>query len=265
MARLALRSDLALALACLGVYVATAAQLRQGQGTALGFAIQSLTQPLVAGATQLARTAEDWASGRQDWEATLGELQRLREQVAKLAEENQLLASELLALRQGQQLLAAFPSQKERAVLAAVVARDLLGTHTLTLDRGRIHGVSRDCPVLAPEGVLGRVDQVGETTARVQLLTHPAAAAAAQVVGVEGEALLLGGDKPRLEGLPPYTQVPPGSPVVTTGSEGVYPPGLPLGVTGEAKLGALFTEVPVTLAARAEAARVVMVLRGERP
>jgi len=264
-ARLAFRPDLALALACLGLYVATAAQVRQGQGTALGFAFQSLSQPLVVGTTQLVQAAKDWASGRQDWEAILAELQDLRQQVARLSEENQLLASELLVLRQGHQLLAAFPSLQEQAVLAAVTARDLLGSHTLTVDRGRIHGVTRDCPVLGPEGVLGRVDQVTEKTARVQLLTHPAAAAAAQIVGVEGEALLLGGERPRLEGLPPYTQVPPGSHVVTTGSEGVYPPGLPLGVTGEPKLGAMFTEVPVKLSARAEAARVVMVLRRQRP
>lgn len=265
MARLALRPGLSLTLACLGLYVATAAQVRSPRGSALSFALYVISQPLVQLANQAAQWAQDLAWGRQNWQETLGEMQKLRQELERLQRENQLLVSELLALRQGHQLLAAFPSLQGRGILAGVTARDILGTHSLLLDRGRIHGLRRDCPVLAPEGVLGRVDQVWETSARVQLLSHPAAAAAAAVVGVEGEALLLGGEKPHLEGFPPYTQIPPGSPVVTTGSEGIYPPGLPLGLTGEAQLGSLFTLVPVTLAARPEKARVVLVLRPEQP
>lgn len=265
MARPLLSPQLSLALACLGLYVATAAQVRSSQGTALSLAVHSLSQPLVAATSYALQTLGDWRAGRQDWQRTLGELQRLRQQVDDLQRENHLLVSELLTLRQGHALLQTLPSLRDRAVLARVVARDRLGSHSLLLDRGRKHGLSTDCPVLAADGVLGRVEHVWDETARVQLLSHPAAAAAAQVVGVEGEVLLLGGENPRLEGFPPYTQVPVGSPVVTTGSEGIYPPGLPLAVTGEPQLGRVFTLVPVTLAARPEKAQVVLVLRRESP
>ncbi|MCX7895991.1 MAG: rod shape-determining protein MreC [Thermoanaerobaculum sp.] len=260
MARLALRPDLSLALVCLGLYVATAAQVRLGSGTALAVAYQAFAQPVAQAVGHLTALAQDLAVGRQDWQKTLAQLQQLKEENQRLARENQILASELLILRQAHGLLGSFPSFQRQAILAAVVSRDLLGTHTLVVNRGRRHGVERDSAVVATEGVLGRVDLVWEEAARVQLLSHPAAAAAARVVGVEGEALLLGGERPRLEGLPPYTEVPVKSPVVTTGSEGIYPPGLPLGITGKSEVGAMFTVVPVTLVARPEDAVAVLLL-----
>lgn len=260
MARLAFRPDLSLAVACLGLYIAAAAQVRSGHDTALAVASHAVTYPIAQLANDAATVAQDLAVGRQDWQATLARVRALESEVARLSRDNQLLTSELLTLRQASAVLAAFPSLQQRAILAGVVSRDVLGGHTLVLDRGRRHGVTKDAAVLAADGVLGRVDLVWEGEARVQLLSHPAAAAAAQVVGVEGEALLVGGERPRLEGFPPYTQVPAQAPVVTTGSEGIYPPGLPLGVTGEARNEALFTVVPVSLVARPEKAVAVLVL-----
>lgn len=264
MARLALRPDLSLAVACLGLYVAAAAQVRTGAETALAVAHRTFAQPIVHLVNRALLVAADFQMGRQNWRQTLARLQALERQVEHLARENQLLTSELLALRQANAVLAAYPSLHEHAVLASVVSRDVLGSHALILDRGRRHGVERDAAVLAADGVLGRVDLVWDDAARVQLLSHPAAAAAAQVVGVEGEALLVGGERPHLEGFPPYTSVPPQAAVLSTGSEGIYPPGLPLGITGEARNEALFTVVPVTLIARPEKVVSVLVIPRSR-
>ncbi|GBC78827.1 hypothetical protein HRbin09_00035 [bacterium HR09] len=264
MARLALRPDLSLAVACLGLYLASAAQVRTGAESALAVAHRTFSQPIVQLVNRALLLAEDLQLGRENWRQTLVRLQALERQAEHLARENQLLTSELLALRQANAVLAAYPSLHERAVLASVVSRDVLGGHSLILDRGRRHGVEEDAAVLAADGVLGRVDLVWDDAARVQLLSHPAAAAAVQVVGVEGEALLVGGERPRLEGFPPYTNVPPQAPVLTTGSEGIYPPGLPLGISGEARNEALFTVVPVTLVARPEKAVSVLVIPRSR-
>lgn len=264
MARLALRPDLSLAVACLGLYVAAAAQVRTGRETALAVAHRAFAQPIVHLANRALLLAEDFELGQQNWRQTLARLQALERQTEHLARENQLLTSELLALRQANAVLAAYPSLHQQAVLASVLSRDVLGSHSLTLDRGRRHGVERDAAVLAADGVLGRVDMVWDDAARVQLLSHPAAAAAVQVVGVEGEALLMGGERPRLEGFPPYTNVPSQAPVLTTGSEGIYPPGLPVAITREARNEALFTVVPVTLLARPEKAVSVLVIPRSR-
>lgn len=258
------RPPLLLALACLGLYVASAAQVRTPRGTALGVAAATVARPLVLAASAVGTLFRDLSAGQRDLRNTLAELARLRSENERLRRDNQMLTADLVLLRQGSRLLAAFPSTSENAVLARVMARDTLVAHALVLDRGSADGVAVDAPVLAETGVVGRVDRVSATGARVQLLSHPSAAAAARIVGVEGEALLAGGDRPTLTGLPPYTQVPAGLPVVTTGSEGIYPPDLLLGTTGEARTEGYFTLVPVTLAARPADVATALVLASRR-
>ena len=120
--------------------------------------------------------------------------------------------------------------------------------------------------VLAEQGVLGRIDLVTPHTARVQLLSHPSAAAAARIVGIGGELLLLGGKRITLTGLPPYTSVPTEAPVVTTGSEGIYPPGLLLGTTGTSGNEGMFTVVEVNPAVHpADTAVVLVICDGRKP
>ncbi len=230
MVRVRLRPDLTIILVCAGLYVGSAAQVRAPGGrTALSLAATTIAAPAVALGNAAGAAWEDFRAGRRNLDATLAELARLRDENGELRRTNQLLGAELAELRQGSALLAAFPSLAEHAVLARVVARDILRTHSLRLDRGSADGVRPDSAVLAQNGLLGRVDRVLDHTARVQLLSHPAAAAAAAFPGVTGEGLLVGGDAPHVTGFPPYTKVAPDSPVVSTGSEGIYPPGLVFG------------------------------------
>jgi rod shape-determining protein MreC len=233
---------------CGGLYVAAAAQARGPRGSSLAVGLNAVASPILGAVNAAGEAWQDVRAGQRDVSRLLGELAELRSANGELRRTNQLLAAELAALRQGSQLLAGFPSFTEGAVLARVVAREVLTTHSLRLDRGSADGIGTDAAVLAVGGVLGRVDRVFDASCRVQLLSHPAAAAAARVVGIEREALLIGGDRPSLTGLPPYTEVVPGTAVFTTGSEGIYPPGLLLGTTLEAHTEGLFTAVAVQLA-----------------
>ncbi|MBZ5588355.1 MAG: rod shape-determining protein MreC [Acidobacteriia bacterium] len=261
MVRIRLRPDLAIVLVCVALYVGSAVQVRTPRGeTALSFAAASIAAPAVALGNAAGTAWEDFRLGQRDLRATLRELGRVREESAELRRTNQLLGAEVAELRQGSRLLAAYPSLADRAVLARVVARDLLRTHSLRLDRGSADGIRPDAAVLAESGLLGRVDRVLDHSARVQLLTHPAAAAAAAIAGIQSEGLLLGGDQPRVTGLPPYTKVPPDTLVVSTGSEGIYPPGMLFGSAMEARNEGLFTVVPVQLAAHPTEVTVVLVL-----
>jgi rod shape-determining protein MreC len=248
-------------LTCVGLYIGSAAQVRSPfGGSALTLAVATVSSPALAAGNAVGRAWQDFWSGRRSIGAVLAELGRLRGETAELRRTNQLLTSEVTALRQGSTLLAAYPSLAEHAVLARVIARDLPQTHTLRLDRGSADGVKVDGPVLAEGGLVGRVDRVLDHTCRVQLLTHPAAAAAVSIAGVQQEALLTGGDQPRITGLPPYTKVPLDTPVLSTGSEGIYPPGLLFGTTLEARNEGIFTVVPVRLAANVSQVNVVLVL-----
>ncbi|HPW54742.1 MAG: rod shape-determining protein MreC [Thermoanaerobaculaceae bacterium] len=260
MALLRLRSDLALVGICLGLYIGAAAQARTGESTALTLAVSTVLKPVTALANSLGYWWNLVWAGERSLSETVAELGRLREEADALRRSNQLLTAELAALRQGSQLLARFPSLSDNAVLARVQSRDVVLTHTLDIDRGRADGVRLDAPVLAGEGLLGRVDRVSDRTARVQLLTHPAAAAAVRVLGLTGEGLLVGGTQPAITQLPPYTKVPVDTAVVSSGSEGIYPPGLLVGTTLEGSTKGLFTVVPVLLAVRATETMVVLVL-----
>jgi rod shape-determining protein MreC len=260
--RLRPRADVSLLVACLALYVASAAQVRAVRGSALTTGLFVLWSPVPKLAASIVEVWDDWVVGRHDLETTLERLAALRLEVARLREANQVLASDVLALRQGSALLAGFPSLIDRSTVARVITRDVLISHTMRLDRGRADGIRLDSPVLGEHGVL-RVEQLADRSCRVQLLSHPSAAAAARLVDLAGEGLLLGGDRPDITGLPPYFEVPVGTLVLTTGSEGIYPPGLLLGETGEARTEGLFTVVPVRLAARPTEALVVLVLAPE--
>ncbi|HPC84229.1 MAG TPA: rod shape-determining protein MreC [Thermoanaerobaculaceae bacterium] len=260
MASLRLRSDLALVVICVGLYVGAAAQVRSGRHTALSLALGALAAPVTAAANAVGSFWSLVWLGERGLSETIAELGRLRAEADELRRSNQLLTAELAALRQGSQLLARFPALAEYAVLARVQSRDVVLTHTMLIDRGRADGVRLDAPVLAGDGLLGRIDRVSDRSARVQLLTHPAAAAAVRIIGVAAEGLLVGGDQPSITQLPPYTEVPAEAAVVSSGSEGIYPPGLVIGTTGEGTTRGLFTVAPVVLAARATDTMVVLVL-----
>lgn len=260
MTTLRLRPDFALVLACLLLYLAAAAQVRNGEQSALALAISAVARPLHAAINATVTGWQEMVDGLRDASATREELRRARAEVDELRCLNQLLAVEVAALREADRLVGSLPPFVTPVAVARVVARDVAGEHIAILDRGRRHGVVRDAPVLAATGVLGRVDRVGETVARVQLLSHPQAAAAARVVGVEQEVLLAGGDWPAITGLPAATVLAEGTPVLTTGSEGIYPSGLTLGFTGEATVDSVLTQVPVRLAVRPSGVEVVVVL-----
>jgi rod shape-determining protein MreC len=259
--RLQLRPGLALAVTCLGLYVAAAAQARATRSSALSIAVAAISAPVLALANGVGVLAEDFSHGLRSLQAILAEHTHLEQEAAELRRVNQALSAEVASLRQGSRLLAAYPTLVEKAVVARVIARDVLRTHTLRLDRGRRDGIALDSAVLTENGLLGRVDSLQEHSCRVQLLTHPQAAAAARIAGVAQEALLVGGDQPRITGLPPYTDVPENAQVLSTGSEGIYQPGLVLGSAHAARTDGIFTVAAVELAARASEANTVLVLQ----
>jgi len=142
--RVRLRPDLTIIFICAALYVGSAAQVRTPRGqTALSLAVTTMAAPAVALANAVGSAWEDFRTGQRSLRATLEELGRLRGESGELRRTNQLLSAEVGELRQGSRLLAAYPSLLDHAVLARVVARDLLGTHTLRLDRGTADGPCR--------------------------------------------------------------------------------------------------------------------------
>lgn len=129
-------------------------------------------------------------------------------------------------------------------VPARVIARDsTVWFNTITVDRGSSVGIKLNMPVVTGGGIVGRVISLSPWTAQVMLLTDEKAAAGA-VVGQLGESGALGSIRGNGEGglvemkyVSGFQKVEVGDYVMTTGQDGIYPPGLNVGEVVQVKHG----------------------------
>jgi rod shape-determining protein MreC len=159
-------------------------------------------------------------------------------------------------------------------VIAKVIARDpSLWFDTVTINRGRTSGIELNMPVVTPGGIVGRVVATGPWVAQVMLITDERAAAGA-VVGEIDNSNALGsvrglGEKGLLEmryvsGL---EKVEVGNNVLTTGQDGIYPPGLIVGQIIEVRLGSATSPhvIRIKPGARLDSLEEVIVLQYKPP
>lgn len=113
-------------------------------------------------------------------------------------------------------------------------------------------GARPNQPVLGRHGLVGRVLDAAGAYARVQLLSDHAASAAALLPRLDRQGVLRGGapGEFQLDFVRRDEQVAVGDLVVTAGTDGVYPRGLPLGTVVEVAAGSeLFWRIAVRPAA----------------
>ncbi len=253
--------------ACL---VALSLQVRRPSGETVGERwLQTIVSPFagtVAGIRTATGDVAEWSSSRR---ALLDENRRLRAAADGLE-------AEILRLRDVERdrdrLLALFgvhrtpPAGTRPARLVAVESAGLF--RSALLDQGETDGVVSGGVVVAAEGLLGRVVAVGAGSARVQLLSDRVAAAGVLLVR-QGRAAVARGDGKggaTILYVPTIEAVEPGDPVVTTGTDGLYPSDLPVGrISSASRSGSLFWEIQVTLAADPAKSSRVFVLPPVRP
>jgi len=118
----------------------------------------------------------------------------------------------------------------------ALHGRGVRDETTVILSAGSRAGVSRLSPVIAPEGLVGVVDQVDPTMSHAMLWTHPDfrvsamspdgtafGIAQAHLTGATGGYLI------ELRGVPFRATLKPGALIVSSGWGGVWPRGIPVG------------------------------------
>lgn len=161
------------------------------------------------------------------------ENERLRRENAILLQWKQAalrLESENTSLRT---LLHFTPDPQARFITARVAAAPGGSfLRTLVVNAGRRDGVRTGQAVIAGAGMIGRVVEVGEWSARVLLITDINARIPAMIESSRQRGVLAGdnSDQPRLLYLPPEGHTSVGDRVVTSGHGGLFPPGLPIGV-----------------------------------
>jgi rod shape-determining protein MreC len=127
-----------------------------------------------------------------------------------------------------------------KAIAARVTASPPVATfRVITVNRGSDDGVRRRAPVVSADGLVGQVSRVFPGTSQVLLITDPTSAVDGRLDPsgarglVVGKSLKLGLKRDlyisAFEYLSQSTDISEGATVVTSGMDGVYPPGIPIG------------------------------------
>jgi rod shape-determining protein MreC len=164
-----------------------------------------------------------------------GRASELTERVRSLELERQQLVVERAEAQRLRRLLAFAELSPERSYLGARVIGVRLGTvgrQLLTIDRGSDDGIARMMPVVVGEGVVGRVQTVAGRSAEVLVLTDGTSSIAVRVDRTRARANVRGMGKPdlcKLEYALRTEEVSEGDALVTSGTDDVFPRGLPVG------------------------------------
>ena len=161
------------------------------------------------------------------------------------AEENRLLKEENRRLRARfrdfeevaltnerlRRLLEFRDTVKLPALVAQVIAED--GTswfRSVVIDKGSREGIEEGMPVMVAEGVVGRILRVAPHESRVLLITDPSSALAALVQKNRARGVIRGqGGYLTMEFTLRQKDIQVGDLIITSGSGGVFPSGLPVG------------------------------------
>lgn len=174
----------------------------------------------------------------------------LGKQLADLQEENQRLRLQLkqagVIARENDRLRAALNWKKQtrwEVSLARVIGRDPSNwRQVILIDRGARDGVTENMPIVANEGLVGRVSSVGMTRSQVVLIGDPKCKVGAMIestgeAGVveTGKSGALGRDIVALNYIAGDSELKPGDRVLTSGLGTVFPKGIPVGTVIHAR------------------------------
>jgi rod shape-determining protein MreC len=206
-----------------------------------------------------------------DYFQSLSDLQKdnadLRAEKLKAAKDLMTLEALQAENAQLRGLLDARERAKSEAVFAEIVygSRDPFARRVV-IDKGFTQGVELGRPVIDAAGVLGQVTRVTPLASEVTLITHKDHAIPVQVVRNGLRAVAYGsseGVAMELRHLAANAEVQPGDELVTSGIDGVYPAGLPVGKVVRVDRDAAFSFARILVApvAGTDQHRQVLVLR----
>jgi rod shape-determining protein MreC len=202
---------------------------------------------------------------------TVGSLTRENERLRQAAAERaaQLLQDEQLRLENARlrqlQGLRERTGVKTETVQVLYEPRDRF-THKLVIDRGSSDGLRAGNPVIDEQGVVGQVTRVFPMVSEVTVLTERDQSIPVEVVRNGLRCVAFGGSEPgtlELRFLAANADVASGDSVVTSGLDGLYPAGLPVGKVArvERDVKDQFAHVVVNPTAGVDANAVLVVLQ----
>jgi rod shape-determining protein MreC len=214
----------------------------EDMGPVLGYLTRSwllVTAPAEKGVNNAIGFAVDTWQGYVDLRHVREQNQKLRAQVLSLRDE---LAArgELAGQNERLKELMHYADSAPLKTVAAAVTGDSLAPAALSrmirIGAGQNSGVRRGMAVVSTQGAVGRVVQAYAGFSDVQLLVDPASAVAVRVERSRARANVVGTGRDRrakLEYALRSDDIEDGDDLVTSGTDGVFPPGLLVGKVTE--------------------------------
>lgn len=224
--------------------------------------IRTVVEPAVLIAERAVDLGIDLVLGIRGVEELIVDRRQMRLQLEELQARELLLQVDLDALREIGDFGGAGVELEAGALVGRCSYRDLVGG---TMEVRTAHPVllRRDTPVVSAQGLAGRIIRSEGQRHWLQLLTHAAAAVAVQTEDslVHGLALGTGGEALTVAYVPRQAVLERGDLLVTSGADGVYPPGIPtVRVVRVRESDDPFLEVTAVSTADHRATRMVLML-----
>ncbi len=207
---------------------------------------QTFASPLQSASSKASGATSGFFQQIWNFRSTAQENEQLKERLTQ-AELELHTARQAVAENDRLKALLSLNEQSDiKSVPARVIARDpSVWFNTITINRGTSSGIAVNMPVVTSGGIVGRVITVTPWASQVMLITDEKAGAGA-VVGQLGESGALGSVRGRadlgvalieMRYVSGLEKVEVNDYVMTTGQDGIYPPGLNVGRVIDVKNG----------------------------
>jgi rod shape-determining protein MreC len=228
---------LVIVLTCLTLITLDSRSGRTGALGSVGRLAHRVMSPIEGAVDDVTRPIGDWWSGLVDSGHLKQENRRLEQENAALRGQQTSAAEAIKENEELRKLLGLQSLLEVKSVNGLIVGRDPGNFDpTLTIDKGSEAGISVDMPVIAPEGIVGKVIEVWNGGSKIQVLTDPEFSVGVQTPGhgllapaTTGVASGQVGTHDLAVVFDAGTVVKRGDAIVTSPQSTLFPPGLPVG------------------------------------
>lgn len=228
------------------VIMAVDARDADGRHKVLRVWTQTFASPLQSASSKASGATTGFFEQIWNFRSTAQQNEQLKERLTQLEQELTLARQASAENERLKALLNLNEQLHIETVPARVIARDpSVWFNTITINRGTSSGIAANMPVVTAGGIVGRVITVSPWASQVMLITDEKAGAGA-VVGQLGESGALGSVRGRadlgvalieMRYVSGLEKVELNDSVMTTGQDGIYPPGLNVGRVVDVKKG----------------------------
>ncbi len=238
--------------------------------TVLGNVIFTLLSPIQSGTTSAVNSV--WNAGARYFDLinTNEKNQKLTHEVAEL----KILLKASLSERDENQRLRQILNLREKLPLKLVAGEVIGGTakapisRIISINRGAKDGVDAQMPVVTPSGVVGMIIEASPISAKVQLMSDVSSSIGAMLSRNNTAGILsgTGTELSVLKYLPLNADIKVGDAVVTSGQDGIFPEGFPIGKVTKIVKEELYVSAEVTpYQSSAALKEIVVLLQNKNP